>query len=111
MVYENQRVIKDYPVYTVSGLQINNETELEQWFLNWHEKHNFIYYYDFSCVARWDFIFDNKIDEWIVRYNLLKSNNIQSYSNVFDELPAIWIQGLDVITTELAKAAETKGKK
>jgi len=106
LVYENKCENRKYPLYTVEREKINSDEELESWFVNWETAHPVTYYLDFSLVGRWKYIFDYDIDEWIMRYNLLKSNNINSYSNLFDDLPAIWVEVLSFINNEFSLAME-----
>ena len=101
-------VEKQYPIRTVDGQVLENDKDLDQWFSGWHEKHAVVYYNDFSLVGRWSYIFDNKVDEWIMRYNLLKNNNIPSYSNLFDGLPAIWVEALTLINQQINMAMKEK---
>lgn len=108
MVYEQNTTNKEYPVYTVQKKRINNDAELDQWFSSWNEKYSSIYFSDFSLVGRWSYIFDSKIDEWIMRYNLLKTNNINSFSNLFEELPAIWVEVLGIINQQFNLAMKDK---
>lgn len=108
--YKKECIDNDYPVYTVYKQQINNDEELEEWFANWYEKYPNIYFNDFSLVGRWSYIFDEQIDEWIMRYNFLKSYNISSYGNTFDDLPAIWVDALNIMNTQSILVSEDINK-
>ena len=56
----------------------------------------------------WSYIFDSQVSEWIMRFNLLKTHGINSFGKLFDDLPVLWIEVLDLISTELYKAQEDK---
>lgn len=92
--------------YNASGIVINNDEELKEFLLIWHENHNDIYFYDFALIGRYEFIYTPDIASFFRRYNFLYNHKIPSYSTTFDELPAQWVQVIEIITSNLMQAKE-----
>ena len=49
-------------------------------------------------------VFTEEINEWISRYNLLKNYGISSYGNVYENMPAKWIDILQTIDSNITKS-------
>ena len=97
-VFNDQKKTKNYPVQAIDGTILNNNEDLEKWFANWNEQYPGIYYADFSAsVAQWNFIYDNNIKEWLMRYKLHNKNNIHSFASLFEDLPAKWVDLISFI--------------
>ena len=55
----------------------------------------------------WDFIFTEEVSEWIERYSL-HIQGIYSYSNIYDNIPALWLDVLKVFNAEVKEAERSK---
>ena len=53
-------------------------------------------------------IYTDEIGEYLMRYKMLRKYNIKSYGDVLDDLPAVWVDVLDLIDTEAEKAMKCK---
>ena len=53
-------------------------------------------------------IYTEEIGEYLMRYRMLNQHNIYSYGNVFDDLPAKWVDVLTIMESEIPKAEKAK---
>lgn len=85
----------------------NIDVDVEKWILEKQYKLTEELFFDFCLIGHWSYIFDSKIEEWLMRYNALQ-NNIPSYSLLFDDLPAVWVEVINIISSETTKAIKKK---
>ncbi len=95
--------IKQFPIETQIGI-FQNEKDIDGWLQNQTESK--IYGIDYCFIAYPPYIFTPFIQECLTRYNF-QQKGYTSYSNHFDDLPAIWVETVSLIDSEFAKA---KGK-
>ena len=100
--------IQSFPLDTQIG-KFNNESEVEEWLLAQDDTQVMSIDY-LTFIRHSSLIFTPEINEYIMRYNLLKNHNIHSYGNVLDELPGRWVDALNIMESEYHKALAAKGK-
>ena len=66
------------------------------------------YTYAIQC-ADWDYIYSKDINEWLSRYSM-HLQGIMSYGNVYDDVPAIWLEVLKLLHVESQEAQQAKAK-
>jgi hypothetical protein len=68
-------------------------------------------YYDFCVESRdWDYIFSGRVPEILRRYRFLKEYGITSFGKHYDELPAYWVDALEIMDTNYNMAIEWQRK-
>ena len=95
--------VQNFPIETQIGT-FEDEKDVIDWMLE----------QDDSQVLAIDYItFINHLPliqhEYLMRFNLLKNLNIQSYGNVLDDLPATWVDALNIMESEYNKAVKCRG--
>ena len=103
-VFGYEMEVKVFPSKTQIGT-FKNETDIDEWLLVQTESK--IYGIDYSFIAHAPYVFTSFIQECLSRYNFQKKG-YTSYSNHFDDLPAIWVETVSLIDSELEKALEKK---
>ena len=104
--------VKQFPIDIQIGT-FQNENDIELWMNNqWHFNNEIIEFtpIDYCLIQHSPFIYTESIDDIITRYSLFKTHGIISFSNNYDEMPAKWIDILNLIDIELNKAREQKAK-
>ena len=59
-------------------------------------------------VKDFEYVFDKFTVEMLRRYRLFKDHNVHSYGNVYDKLPAFWIDVMDILTANYKLATDCK---
>ena len=59
-------------------------------------------------VDDFEYILDRKTSDYLRRFRLFKDYNVHSYSNIYDELPAVWIDVMDILTLNYKLAMDCK---
>ncbi len=97
--------IKEFPIHTQIGT-FNNGQDIDAWLSAQTSE----YYPQEYCatIKSHSYIYNDFVEEQLLRYKYLREFGIVSYSNVFDELPAVWIDTLTLMDAEIKKATEAK---
>jgi len=96
--------IKEFPIDTQIGV-FQNEDDLNKWILA--QDNSGIYGIDYALIGHAPFVFTPFVQECLSRYNFQKKG-YTSYSTHFDDLPAIWVETVSFIDSEIEKAMEKK---
>lgn len=68
-------------------------------------------YYDFCLESKdFDFIFSGRVPELLKRFQLLKEFGITSYGTHYDDLPAFWVDALELMNNSYNQAVEWERK-
>ena len=108
-VYEAEMGVQKFPLNTQIGT-FEDEEDIIKWMLKQEDSQVLAIDY-FAFIKHSPLIFTPLVNEYIMRYNLLKTFNINSYGNVLDELPALWVDALNVMESEYNKAVSCKNKR
>ena len=89
----------------------NVRMDADDW-LKENDKYGEELYYDF-CLESNDFpgIFTPDVNEYLTRHKMLKDYNISSFATEFDNLPAIWVDAIEIIDVNVTKAMEAKNRR
>jgi len=98
--------VQRFPLDTQIG-NFNNESQVEAWLLTQDDSKVMSIDY-MTFIKHSSLIYTPEINEYIMRYNLLKNHNIHSYGNVLDDLPAKWVDVLNLLESEYHKATAAK---
>lgn len=98
--------VQSFPIKTQIG-EFHNEQDIIEWMLNASDSQVLAIDY-FTFIKYSPLIFTPEINEYLMRYGLLKNHNIHSYGNVLDDLPAKWVDVLSLIESEYNKATAAK---
>jgi len=96
---------KEFPMSTQIG-RFDNEQEVEHWLLI-NEDNGYPHEYAATIKAA-QVIYTPQIAEYLLRYQMQKNYNIYSYSQIFDEIPADWIDLLPFMDMTIAEALKEK---
>lgn len=58
----------------------------------------------------WEYVYTPEVNDIMARYSLFKTHNVHSFGSLYDELPALWVDCLNLIGNEADKAVECKRK-
>ena len=99
--------IKEFPIITQIGT-FHNEQEIDAWL----SAQTTEYYPQEYCatIKSHSYIYTDWIEEQLLRYKYFREFSIPSYSVIFDDLPAVWIDTLTLMDSEIKKATEAKRK-
>ena len=96
---------KGYPLDTQIG-RFDNEKEVEEWLLT---NEDVAYPHEYAAIIKdSNVIYSPQIAEYLLRYKMQKQYNIYSYSQVFEEIPADWIDLLPFMDMTIAEALKEK---
>ena len=96
---------KGYPLDTQIG-RFDNEKEVEEWLLT---NEDVAYPHEYAAIIKDStVIYSPQIAEYLLRYKMQKQYNIYSYSQVFEEIPADWIDLLPFMDMTIAEALKEK---
>jgi len=98
--------VQSFPIKTQIGI-FKNEEDIIDWMLKQDDSQILAIDY-MTFIKHAPLIFTSQINEFLMRFNLLKSHNILSYGNVLDELPAVWVDALQIMEVEFNKALRVK---
>ena len=105
-IFESELVEQTFPI--VTGIKkigdFENEQALIDWLLKQEDSND--YAVDYLAFIRHN-ILTPEIYEYLFRYKML-NKGIHSYSNVLDDMPAIYVDVLQVIESEVQKAMKAK---
>lgn len=62
-------------------------------------------------VSDFEYIFSNDIIDLLRRFRLFAEYQIQSFSNIYDELPAYWIDAIELISYNQKDAIKCRQNK
>lgn len=99
----------EFPIKTQIGCW-NSENELCDWFDNWEPESTQIAYFDFCLIGHWPLIFAPCINDLLERHFYLKNYQIYSFSQNFDALPAVYIDGLNIIEKTISDITKWQQK-
>lgn len=97
--------IRQFPLKTQIGVYQAEQDLFE--FLAVREE-SVVLAYDYGLINHSSFIYTPEIIDIFARYKMLRSHNIISFGNTFDDLPAVWIDVVALIDNEIEKALEEK---
>ncbi len=87
---------------------IENEDKLDLWLFEQKDEN---YPYDYGYLIKdSDYIYTPSVADKLRRYKLQKEFGIYSYSKKFEDIPAIWIDMLNIISSEIPKALKEKNR-
>jgi len=90
------------PLKTQIGI-FHNEEEIASWL--YYQNDSSIYAFDYIKLIKYaPFIYTDFTQEVLLRYSLFKNHNVYSFSNKFEELPAWWIDTINLLDSEYIKA-------
>lgn len=96
---------REFPLQTQIGI-FENEQDVEQWLIKNDEPG---YPHDYAaCIKASQIIYTPQTEEYLIRYKMQKQYNIYSYSQIFDEIPADWIDMYPYIDQCVNEALEEK---
>ena len=98
---------KEYPIQTQVGT-FTNDAELDAFLAEREE--SAILAYDYSLIGYSTYIYTPQITEYITRYKMQKNHGLHSYGTDFDRVPAVWIDVLGLIDSEVERAMDEKRK-
>lgn len=96
----------DFPITSQIGI-FNNEDDIWAW-IDKNENSQVLAIDYFTFIRYAPLIQTEDIGEYLMRYRLLKEHNLYSYGQLVDDLPAIWVDVINLIDSEIAKAQKAK---
>ena len=103
-MYGYKLEIKEFPLKTQLGI-FHNEQEIEAWLLE--QDRSDIFGIDYALIGHAPVIFTPFVEEALARYNFTQKGH-PSYTLLFDDLPARWVETMTFIDSEIAKATRSK---
>ena len=94
-----------YPIKSQIGI-FNHEKEIEEYVMKKNSSAGL--FFSYMLINEDSFIYTNDVNEYLMRYNMLKNYKFYSYSQNLDELPAKWIDVITLIDEELMKTQKEK---
>jgi len=99
---------------SVFNPQTKTKRSVDDWLKEWqltpgNKKPSQELYFDFIMQSSDWSVFDDA-NEYLQRYQMLSKFGIQSYGNVYDDLPNKWVEVLHIIDAEIYNAGECKRK-
>ena len=95
---------KEFPLKTQIWT-FENESYIDKWLTS--QDNSGIYGIDYALKAHAPYLYTDSIQDSLARYSFQKKGYI-SYSNLYDDLPALWVETVSLIDSELEKAMEKK---
>jgi len=98
--------VKNFPIVTQIGI-FNNEQEIASWLT--YRNNSEYYAQDYiAFINHSPFIYTDFTEECLARYNLQKNYNVKSYGETFEEIPAWWVDILNLIDSEIIRATQER---